>query len=609
MLPRSLLLALSTALLAFVLTAPAWSVQPFSPACAGNWDCIGVDDPALGDDVVVLWRAHSATTQTVSLESRQRVGGGATVLTATTGPVTVEAGAMREFAARLPIVAGGVLAVAGATGPIEVEGVVESDDDGDGYGNRTQDACFNDFNRHDAPCGAVTTFGSALTFAPDPRGFSGSDVVQSATSAPRPAAASDGVITAYRVRSATTAPLTLQVLRPAGSGAFQAIAAAAPATPAAGGAVTTVTAVRLPVKAGDQLGLRAAGAVGAVAVAPSDLRTFVAPLDVGDTATPGAPSSHRLLAQADVEPDADADGFGDLTQDTCPFDAARHAGCQADLAVTSIFSSKDVNPGKDAFFEFWVTNHGPDPAKDVELRVTLPPGTVLGGNVAPCPSVAGVSTCRVPRLNPGDASAERFFVASAPGSTATSTATAGSATPDPDPTNNQLTWTATFHAPFTSPPWVAPVLRPCVNVVRGTRDDDVLRGTAFGDRLVGNDGDDLLKGNGAGDCLEGGAGNDVLDGGDGDDRLAGSAGKDRLTGGKGDDKLTGGRGNDRLSGGSGKDTISPGAGTDTVSAGPGNDTINTVDGVRETIDCGTGTDAIRADRRDRLKHCEKVTRR
>jgi uncharacterized repeat protein (TIGR01451 family) len=615
---RSSRLALSIAVTGLLAAAaPAAATPPFTPACAGNWDCVGLDDPAMGDGVIVHWRVQSPTTQTIALETRQRLSGGGTVLTATTAPITVDGGGVRELDARLPIADRGVLAIAGASGPIQAEGVMDSDYDGDGYGDRTQDACFKDFNAHAAPCPAVTSFGSALRLAPDPGGFSPSGggataLVQTPATAPVPGARTDGVITALRLRSASAAPLTVQTLRPNGSGAYTVTGAAAPATPAAGGAITTVTGVRLPVKAGDQLGLRSPGDLGAVAPSGSALRAFAPPPSVGDTATPAATSYQlQLLAQADVEEDADGDGYGDLSQDACPFDATRHAGCQADLAVVNLFSSKTVAPGNDAFFELWVTNRGPDPAKDVDLRATLPPGTVLAGNVAPCPSVDGVARCHAARLDAGEWLAARFFVHGAPGSTATSTATASSTTADADLANNSLTWTATF-LPFATapaPPVAQPAPPPCTNVIRGTRDDDVLRGTLFGDRLVGSDGDDLLKGSGADDCLEGGTGDDVLDGGDGNDRLSGSSGRDRLLGGKGNDRLTGGKGNDRLSAGAGNDTLSPGAGHDAIDAGAGNDAINAVDGVRETVDCGSGRDTVRADRRDRLRHCEKVTRR
>ena len=50
-------------------------------------------------------------------------------------------------------------------------------------------------------------------------------------------------------------------------------------------------------------------------------------------------------------------------------------------------------------------------------------------------------------------------------------------------------------------------------------------------------------------------------------------------------------------------------GKDAINAGSGNDIINSVDGVRETVDCGAGRDTVRADRRDHLRHCETVTRR
>jgi uncharacterized repeat protein (TIGR01451 family) len=618
MLRRSLLLAVSTCLLAAALTAPAWSALPFTPACQNNFDCLGLDQPAMGDSVVLRWRAQSATTQTVVLESRQRVGGGGTVTTAATGPVTVEGGALREFDARLPIAQGGVLAITGASGPIQAEATVLGDYDSDGFAG-SDDACADNAAVRVLPCPETTTFGSSMLVVPDPRGFAPSGagnptgLVVHDGGSQNVTAAHDGVITRVRFRSATPDALTVQILHPVASGAEQVTSASPPATPVAGGAVTTVSDLRLPVKAGDRLGVLSPGAPGAIAAFNNHgVKVFGNPPPaVGETATPSAtPADYRLLVQADLEPDVDGDGYGDVTQDVCPFDAARHAGCHADLAVSSNFSSAEVNPGKHAFFELSVTNKGPDPAKAVDLRIALPPGTAFDGNLGGCPSVDGVWTCHVDRLDPGNLNfVERFFVSGVPGTTVTLTASATSATPDPDAGNNQLTSTVTFRAPFTTPTWISPELRPCVNVIRGTRDDDVLRGTAFGDRLVGNDGDDLLKGNGAGDCLEGGAGNDVLDGGDGDDRLAGSSGKDRLIGGRGNDKLTGGKGNDRLTGGTGNDTFSPGSGRDTVTAGSGNDTVNSVDGVRETIDCGPGKDTVRADRRDRLKRCEKVKRR
>ena len=89
----------------------------------------------------------------------------------------------------------------------------------------------------------------------------------------------------------------------------------------------------------------------------------------------------------------------------------------------------------------------------------------------------------------------------------------------------------------------------------------------------------------------------------------GDAGNDRLTGGPGDDKLFGGAGIDRLVGGPGNDVLNGGKGKDLYFGGSGNDTINSRDGVAETVDCGAGKDTVKADKKDRLKHCEKVSRR
>jgi hypothetical protein len=566
-------------------------------------------------------------------------------------------GAVHAYAARVPIAVGGRLALDGAAVPLTfttgaaaagyglvryatvaadtfleddqhggqapaagrllLAADVETDFDGDGYGDVTQDGCVNDATDHTALCTLARTFGSALTLAPDRGGFPASVVpvgaFQSGADWTVPGVIVPGVLTTWRFRADPAAGRTvLQLLRPGGSGTYTVIAES-PATAVASNAITELPA-QIPVRSNDVIAARAvapggggAAELGAVAPVAGDLLvTRQPPALLGDTWTPGAGGvAFRLLAQADVEPDADGDGKGDLTQD------------RADLVVTG------SAPAEVAATEGWshvytVRNAGPDTAQSATVR--------LGGGASSGSGSAGVrcdnppnganASCDLPSLAPGaSVTVTAGFIEPAIypplAGTRASVATVTALTTDPVPGNNSASLSTAVRAAtppmqVSQPPFV---VKPCVNVIRGTRDDDVLRGTAFGDRLVGNDGDDLLKGSGAGDCLEGGAGNDVLDGGDGDDRLAGSSGKDRLTGGKGDDKLTGGRGNDRLGGGAGKDTIASGSGKDSVTAGSGNDTINAVDGVRETIDCGPGKDTIRADRRDRLKGCEKVTRR
>jgi Ca2+-binding RTX toxin-like protein len=131
------------------------------------------------------------------------------------------------------------------------------------------------------------------------------------------------------------------------------------------------------------------------------------------------------------------------------------------------------------------------------------------------------------------------------------------------------------------------------------------------------DGADRARVTGIAATITGGAGADSLTGGARDDTLTGSAGNDVLAGGAGEDLLLGDAGNDRLLGGAGRDELDGDVGNDALTGGPakdlyfgfvGRDRIDAVDGVRETIDCGTDDDFARVDLRDRIQFCEHRTR-
>jgi hypothetical protein len=110
----------------------------------------------------------------------------------------------------------------------------------------------------------------------------------------------------------------------------------------------------------------------------------------------------------------------------------------------------------------------------------------------------------------------------------------------------------------------------------------------------GGRGNDVLKAppsSGLGSILGGGAGNDAITGGRLKDFIEGGAGNDRIAGGKGPDDITGGSGKDRLSGGAGRDSI------------------NSRDSRRDTVRCGPGRDRVKADAHDRVRGCERVSRR
>jgi Ca2+-binding RTX toxin-like protein len=123
----------------------------------------------------------------------------------------------------------------------------------------------------------------------------------------------------------------------------------------------------------------------------------------------------------------------------------------------------------------------------------------------------------------------------------------------------------------------------CANVKRGSKRSERLDGTSFGDRLVGLGGADRLFGLGGADCLAGGDGNDQIDGG---------------------------KGNDTLDGGAGRDTLLGSSGRDVMRGGSGDDVLRARDGVRDTVDCGSGRkDRASVDKKDRVRRCEKVKRR
>ncbi|WP_272477824.1 calcium-binding protein [Baekduia alba] len=596
-------IALAGALTTLALAAtPAAGARAITPGQAAD-----------ADGVVVSWKVQTATPQTVRLRTIQPTTG-PTLTTAESDPVSLSA--TQAIAARLPIAAGGRIELEGETGSPTVTAEVEPDTDGDAYGDTTQDACPGDYADHAAPCDATATLGSPLTLAPDGAylagGTLGVEALQQAAPGATAAApaTSAGVLTHWRFRAWAGFPAgdtVLQLLRPAASGDGYVVAAETATVHVTSTAVVDLPA-QLAVRPGDRLAARSVprggdAYLGAFARRVGDAVAFTGapPATAGQVFTPDATTPDlRLLVQADVEPDLDGDGRGDVSQD------------HADVALTGSAPAA-VGTQDTLSHTYTIINRGPDTAAGLRLTIRgaagvtpdTPAGATCAGNRA-----LGTATCTLAALAPDASIAVVQPIVGAAIGTVTTTATVTAGTGDPDTFNNSATLSTDVHGYAPSIPAPQPFrIVVCGNVIRGTRDDDALRGTVFGDRLVGNDGDDLLKGNGGDDCLEGGSGSDVLDGGDGNDRLAGSSGADRLTGGAGADRLTGGKGNDTLSGGPGNDLLSPGDGKDAIAAGSGNDTVNAVDGVRETVDCGAGRDTVRADKRDRLAHCEKVTRR
>jgi hypothetical protein len=151
----------------------------------------------------------------------------------------------------------------------------------------------------------------------------------------------DGVVVRWRVKvGAATSPVALRITRPGVSGTRTGAGTGPTVTPPIN--ATTPYEVRLPIQSGDGLGLDCCADPD-----PTHLAYFFAPTASADTFTwtprllDGEParsgglfSPGELLINADIEPDADHDGFGDETQDQCPTDATTAGACTSPATRT-----------------------------------------------------------------------------------------------------------------------------------------------------------------------------------------------------------------------------------------------------------------------------------
>lgn len=136
---------------------------------------------------------------------------------------------------------------------------------------------------------------------------------------------------------------------------------------------------------------------------------------------------------------------------------------------------------------------------------------------------------------------------------------------------------------------------------------EILDGARGADVIMGNGGDDYLYGGGiqplsGDDSVSGGAGDDVILSGDGEDEVDAGAGRDLITLGSGSDRASGGGGRDEIGGGGGGDRLRGGDGADKLFAGS-----RFTDTDRDRVNCGRGSDQARAEPRDVVRACERVS--
>jgi hypothetical protein len=150
-------------------------------------------------------------------------------------------------------------------------------------------------------------------------------------SGPLPLAApSAGVVTAWKVKSEYPDPVpeVMAAFRPAGTGKFQVVGES---NEESAGPGLNVFPTRIPVQAGDRLGLTPVGTGSPLICATTETgdHTWSLPgsVGVGSTHQFAAGVFVRVPLVAVIEPDRDGDGYGDETQDKCPQSAAYQGPC------------------------------------------------------------------------------------------------------------------------------------------------------------------------------------------------------------------------------------------------------------------------------------------
>ena len=186
--------------------------------------------------------------------------------------------------------------------------------------------------------GAITL---GATFTPTTQCSSVFTFIQASSTGDLYAAPSNGVITSWAHLAAANPPaLRFKVVRPLGGGSY-ALVAESGSTPQSAGVLNRFP-VRIPVQRGDTIGFFFAISPPTPAY-PCAMETGLAgdvardineDVPFGATSYPETLSELRLDVSAQLEPDADRDGFGDETQDQCPSDASTQRPCPPQIADT-----------------------------------------------------------------------------------------------------------------------------------------------------------------------------------------------------------------------------------------------------------------------------------
>jgi hypothetical protein len=141
----------------------------------------------------------------------------------------------------------------------------------------------------------------------------------------------DGVVVRWRIKKSAVdwGVVNLRILRPLESGTFDGVGTSASVLPPVQSTGILDFATRLPIRTGDHIGLTTTSQFEG-ANTPGATRGFWSST-FPDSGPASAPTTIRVerevFLNADIETDADSDGFGDETQDQCPTNPALTGPC------------------------------------------------------------------------------------------------------------------------------------------------------------------------------------------------------------------------------------------------------------------------------------------
>ena len=278
--------------------------------------------------------------------------------------------------------------------------------------------------------------------------------------------AADGVVTGWHLKSGSVGgEVRLRVLRPAGGGAYTGAGTGAPWRITRDDPYVNDFPDRLPVKAGDVLAVDNSSNALFLADDAGTVRAFTPSVADGATAAPTGTEQgvRRVLMSADIERDADGDGYGDETQDACPAADDRHvAPCTGPVADVVVEQQLTGYTATRRAFGLIIKayNRGPSTATNVIVRDSvLAGGTPAIDGCAP-EFVAGLAALRCPigDLAPGQTKTITANVVANDGASEVRNFVSAGTTDQGDPYSQDNTMTRTYNvAPtFTTPKLDAP---------------------------------------------------------------------------------------------------------------------------------------------------------